>query len=109
MWVRATCKSPKILGVRADFRECIIGYSICHRFHLAGLNSTPVLIGAFIVITCLQALGVSYKRSVTYRDEKGKVSWMRHMGVDIGGRAAAALAGAYSALAGFVKLSGGSG
>jgi len=76
---------------------------------VAGLNSTPVLIWAFVFVICLQALKVSYKRSVNQRDKKGKVSRMRRMAVSFGGRSAASLAATYSALVGYVKLSGGSG
>jgi len=35
-----------------------------------------VLIWAFVFVICLQALKVSYKRSVNQRDKKGKVSRM---------------------------------
>ncbi len=76
---------------------------------VAGLNSTPVLIWTFVFIICFQALKVSYKRSVSQRDKKGKVSRMRRMAVSVGGRWAASLAVTYSALAGYLKLSGGSG
>jgi hypothetical protein len=74
---------------------------------VAGLNSTPVLIWAFVFVICLQALKVSDKRSVNQRDKKGKVSRMRRMAVSSGGRSAASLAATYSALVGYVKLSGG--
>ncbi len=76
---------------------------------VVGLNSTPVLIWAFVSVICLQALKVSYKRSINQRDKKGKVSRMRRMAVSFGGRSAASLAATYSALAGYVKLGGGSG
>ena len=76
---------------------------------VAGLNSTPVLIWTFVFVICLQALKVSYKSSVNERDKKGKVSRMRRMAVSFGGRSAASLAATYSALVGYVKLSGGSG
>jgi hypothetical protein len=68
-----------------------------------------VLIGTFIVIVCLEALRVSYRRFVIQRDKKGKVGRMRRMKVGIGGRSAASLAVTYSALAECLKLSGGSG
>ncbi len=47
--------------------------------------------------------------SVNERDKKGKVSRMRRMAVGFGGRSAASLAATYSALVGYVELSGGSG
>jgi hypothetical protein len=68
-----------------------------------------VLIWAFVFVICLQALKVSYKRSVNQRDKEGKVRRMRHIAVSFGGWSAASLAATYSALAGYVKLSGGSG
>jgi len=74
-----------------------------------GLNSTPVLIFAFIFVICLQVLKISYKRSDNQRDKKGKVGYMRCIAVNFGGRSAASLAATYSALAGYLKLSGGSG
>jgi hypothetical protein len=49
------------------------------------------------------------QKFVNERDKKGKVSRMRRMAVSFGGRSAASLAAMYSALAGYVKLSGGSG
>ena len=76
---------------------------------VAWLNSTPVLIWTFVFVICLQALKVSYKRSNNQRDKKGKVSRMKCMAVSFGGRSAASLAATYSALAGDLKLSGGSG
>jgi hypothetical protein len=75
----------------------------------AGLNSTPELTWTFILVICLQALKVSYKRSITKRDRKGKVSRMRSMAVSVGSRSAAALAVTFSAFVGQVALSGESG
>lgn len=68
-----------------------------------GLNSTPVLIWAFVFIICLQALNVSYKHSCDYRDKKGKVSRMKSVAVSFVGRSAASLAATYSVLAGYLK------
>lgn len=77
---------------------------------VAGLNSTPALIGLIMFINCLQALKVSYKRSVHRRDKKGTVSRMRIVAVTFSGRKwAASLAATCSALAGYVGRSGGSG
>jgi len=73
------------------------------------LNSTPVLTCVSMFVICLQALNVSYKRSVNRRDKKGKVSRMRSVTVSVGGRSAASLVATYSALVGYVGLSGGSG
>ena len=75
---------------------------------VAGLNSTPVLICVSMLVICLQALKVSYKRSANQRDKKGKVSRMGSVMVSIGGRSAASLAATYSALVGYVGVSGGS-
>jgi hypothetical protein len=86
-----------------DEGTCLVGDSV------AGLNSTPVLICVSMFIICMQALKVSYKRSVNQRDKKGKVSCMRKVAVSIGGRSAASLAATYSALVGYVGVSGGSG
>jgi hypothetical protein len=66
-----------------------------------------VLIWAFVFVICLQALKVSYKRSVNQRDKKGKMRRMRQIAVSFGGRSAAFLAATYSALPGYVKLGGG--
>lgn len=90
------------LGVSGKFQSGTV-HGI---YDLAELNSTPVLVGAFILITCLQTLRLSYKWSVAQRDTKGKV---RRMEVSIGGRLAASLAATYSILVGNVKRSGGSG
>jgi hypothetical protein len=68
-----------------------------------------VLIWVSMFVICSQALKVSYKRSVNQRDKKGKVSRMRCVAVSFGGRSAASLATTYSALVGYVGLSGGSG
>jgi hypothetical protein len=68
-----------------------------------------VLIWAFVFIICLQALNVSYKHSGDHRDKKGKVSRMKSVAVSLGGRSAASLAATYSALAEYLRLSGGSG
>jgi len=77
---------------------------------LAGLNSTPTLISIFILIIFVQALKVSCKRSIHQRDKKGKVSRMRSVEFRVSGRKlAASLAAMFSALAGSVALSGGSG
>jgi hypothetical protein len=76
---------------------------------VAGLNSTPELICVSIFVICLQALKVSYKRSVNQRGKKGKVSCMRSVTASIGGRSAVSLAATYSGLIGYVGLSGGSG
>ena len=54
-----------------------------------------MLIWAFVFVICLQALKVSYKRSVNQRDKKGKVRRMRHMAVSFGGRSAASLAASW--------------
>jgi hypothetical protein len=71
----------------------------------AGLNSTPELTWAFILVICLQALKISYKHSITQRDMNGKVSRMRSIAVSVGSRSAAALAVTSSAFAGQVELS----
>jgi hypothetical protein len=77
---------------------------------VAGLNSTPALIGVSILVICLQALKVSNKRSICQRDKKGRVSRMESMEIGFSGRKlAASLAAMFSALAGCVALSGGSG
>jgi hypothetical protein len=67
------------------------------------------MIWAFVFVNCLIALKVSFNRSNTLRDKKGKVSRMKTMAVGFGGRSATSLAATYSALAGYVGLSGGSG
>ena len=46
---------------------------------VAGLNSTPALIGMTMFIIYLQALNVSYVRSTSQRDKKGRVSRMKTM------------------------------
>ena len=68
-----------------------------------------MLICVSMFVICMQALKVSYERSVNQRDKKGKVSRMRKVAVSIGGRSAASLAATYSALVGYVGVSGGSG
>jgi hypothetical protein len=77
---------------------------------VAGLNSTPALIGVCLFVICLQALKVSYERAIHQRDKKGKVSRMKSVAIRIGDRnLAASLAATCSAVAGCVALSGGSG
>ena len=90
-------------GYGTDVSVCSLTASV------AGLNSTPALTCTFILVICLQALKVSYKHCVNQRDRKGKVSRMRSMAVSVGSRSAASLAATFSALVGYVELSGGSG
>jgi hypothetical protein len=76
---------------------------------LLGLNSTPALIIVSMFVICLQALKVSYKRSIHQRDKKGRVSRMKSVAIRFSGRKAASLAATCSAVAGVVALSRGSG
>lgn len=77
---------------------------------VVGLNSTPALISVSVFVICLQALRVSYKRSIHERDKKGRVSRMKSVAVAFSDRKlAASLAAMCSAAAGYVELSGGSG
>jgi hypothetical protein len=55
-----------------------------------GLNSTLALIGVLTFVIYLQALKISYARSITRRDKKGMVSRMRRMAVRFSGRKLAA-------------------
>lgn len=80
--------------------------------YVAGLNSTPALISAFMFtfVIWLQALKISCKRSVHQRDKKGRVTRMKSVAITFSGRKlAASLAAMCSAVAGYVELSGGSG
>jgi len=77
---------------------------------VAGLNSTPALIGMTMFLIYLQALNVTYIRSGSQRDKKGQVSRMKNMTMKFSGRKlAASLASVCPAVTGFAGLCGGSG
>ncbi len=70
--------------LRNRWKRLFVSYHCCW----AELDSRADL--AFVFVICLQALKVSYKRSVNQRDKKGKVSRMRCIAVSLGASSSAA-------------------
>jgi hypothetical protein len=99
-----------ILSMHERIRLLRDGPSVTVTPGVAGLNSTPALIGLFVFFICFRALNVSYKRATRSRDKKGEVRSMKSVTFKFSGRKLAApLATLHAAIVGCAAICGGSG